>query len=171
MTSTRSMFPVIDTGILLVLNQGVGPVRSFRGPLQRRILRDFEHPGELLTLDGVQLATQGLLRRLGQGWIGLCSLVLTLPLGQRPVVGEACDATRARKISCLRVVRVERDAVGNQHCAASTAAFTPSSSFWFLRLREPYNRALKTVMISNTSFAKSSSKLVSSPWLRMTTST
>src|SRR5579883_617263 len=34
MTSTRSMFPVIDTGILLVLNQGVGPVRSFRGPLQ-----------------------------------------------------------------------------------------------------------------------------------------
>src|SRR5579883_2025991 len=37
MTSTRSMFPVIDTGILLVLNQGVGPVRSFRGPLQEAI--------------------------------------------------------------------------------------------------------------------------------------
>src|SRR5579875_2355489 len=37
MTSTRSMFPVIDTGILLLLNQGVGPVRSFRGPLQRPI--------------------------------------------------------------------------------------------------------------------------------------
>jgi len=31
------MFPVIDTGILLVLNQGVGPVRSFRGPLQEAI--------------------------------------------------------------------------------------------------------------------------------------
>lgn len=33
-TSTRSMFPVIDTVILLVLNQGVDPVRFFRGPLQ-----------------------------------------------------------------------------------------------------------------------------------------
>src|ERR1044071_6992239 len=36
MTSTRSIFPVIDTGILLVLSQGVGPVRFFRGPLQWR---------------------------------------------------------------------------------------------------------------------------------------
>jgi hypothetical protein len=32
-TSIRSMFPVIDTVILLVLNHGVDPVRSFRGPL------------------------------------------------------------------------------------------------------------------------------------------
>src|SRR5881392_1894053 len=34
MTSTRSIFRVIDTVILLVLNQGVGPVRCFRGSLQ-----------------------------------------------------------------------------------------------------------------------------------------
>jgi hypothetical protein len=34
-TSTRSIFPVIDTVILLVLNHGVDSVRSFRGPLQR----------------------------------------------------------------------------------------------------------------------------------------
>src|SRR3954471_10350253 len=34
MTSTRSMFPVIGIGILLVLNQGVHPVRCFWGPLQ-----------------------------------------------------------------------------------------------------------------------------------------
>src|ERR1043165_4349822 len=33
MTSTRSIFPVIDTVILLVLNRGVDPVRCFRGPL------------------------------------------------------------------------------------------------------------------------------------------
>src|SRR5438045_991877 len=32
-TSTRSIFPVIDTGILLVLSQGLCPVRSIRGPL------------------------------------------------------------------------------------------------------------------------------------------
>ena len=31
MTSTRSMLPVIGIGILLVLNQGVGPVRSLGG--------------------------------------------------------------------------------------------------------------------------------------------
>src|ERR1043165_8764047 len=35
MTSTRSIFPVIDTVILLVLNRGVDPVRCFRGPLHR----------------------------------------------------------------------------------------------------------------------------------------
>src|SRR3954462_7557666 len=33
MTSTRSIFPVMDTVILLVLNHGVDPVRCFRGPL------------------------------------------------------------------------------------------------------------------------------------------
>lgn len=45
----------------------------------------------------------------------------------------------------------------------STACLTPSISFWFLRDRLPYNRAEKTVMISSTSFAKSSSNVVSSP--------
>jgi hypothetical protein len=69
--------------------------------------------------------------------------------------------------SRLHVVRVERDLVGDQHDAASTACFTPSSSFWFLRLRLPYRRAENTVMISSTSFAKSSSNVVSSPWLML----
>src|SRR5262245_47782227 len=42
MTSTRSIFPVIDTGILLVLSQRVRPVRCFRGPLQ--LERSFLYP-------------------------------------------------------------------------------------------------------------------------------
>src|SRR5262249_51306582 len=46
MTSTRLMFPVIDTVILLVLNHELDPVRCFRGRLQRhtisKILREIK---------------------------------------------------------------------------------------------------------------------------------
>jgi hypothetical protein len=38
MISTWSIFPVIVTGILLVLTQGVHPVRSFKGPLHLLII-------------------------------------------------------------------------------------------------------------------------------------
>ena len=39
-TSTRSIFPVIEVGILLVLNRGICPVRFFRGPLQAALFVD-----------------------------------------------------------------------------------------------------------------------------------
>src|SRR5690606_31942035 len=137
----------------------------------RRVLGDFQHPRELLALDGVQLPPQGVLRGLGQSVVALPVLVLPLPFGQRPVVGKTRRARRPSQIRCLHVVRIERNLVGDQHCDASTACRTPSSSFWFLRERLPYSLAENTVMISSTSFAKSSSNVVSSPWLRITTST
>ncbi len=96
---------------------------------------------------------------------------MALPLGRRPAVGKTRRARRSGRIRGLRVVRVEGDAVCDQHCDASTAARTPSSSFWLLRDRLPYRRALNTVMISSASFAKSSSNVAYSPWLRITTST
>jgi len=55
----------------------------------RGALGHFQHPGELLAFDGVELAAQGLLRRLGQARVGFPCLVLSLPLSQSPVVGKA----------------------------------------------------------------------------------
>jgi hypothetical protein len=48
-TSTCSLFPVIDTGILLVLSQRVCPVRSIKGPHQ------------ILVVDFVERSVTGLL--------------------------------------------------------------------------------------------------------------
>nr|WP_231723998.1 hypothetical protein [Chthonomonas calidirosea] len=97
----------------------------------RGALGDFEHPGELLALDGVQLTAQRHLVRFRQCWIGLVGLVLLLPLFQRPVVSLAGSPSSLGEVGRLHVVWVESNAVGDQHWAASTAAFTPSRSFWF----------------------------------------
>jgi hypothetical protein len=79
------------------------------------VLRHLEHPRELLALDRIQLALQCSFVRLGQRRVDLARLVLPSPLGQRPVVGEAGGAGRARQMRRLRVARVEPDAVGNEH--------------------------------------------------------
>ncbi len=123
-------------------------------------------------LDGVELAAQRRFCRLRQRGIGFVRFVLPLPLHERPVVGKARHTAGFLEVGRLRVIGIKSNSVGHQHdCDSSTAFFTPSMSFWFLRLREPYSRAENTVMSSSTSLAKSSSNVVSSPWLRMTTST
>ncbi len=53
-----------------------------------RIFGNFQHPRELLTLDGIQLTAQRRLRWLGQVVVLLPCVILALPLGQRPVVSE-----------------------------------------------------------------------------------
>ncbi len=44
-----------------------------------------------------------------------------------------------RQVGRLHIVRVQCNTVGHQHGDASTAVFTASSNFWFLRERLPYN--------------------------------
>lgn len=76
----------------------------------------------------------------------------------------AMPAARAKQVACtLFEIRIKGDFMGGQHRDVSTAYRTPSSSFWFLRERLPYSRALNTVMISNTSLIRSFSKFASSP--------
>ncbi len=81
----------------------------------RCVLGDFQHPGELLALDRVELPAQRRLRWLGQRRVGLVRRVLPTPLGQRPVVGEPRHTRRAGEVGRLCVVRVEGDLVGNEH--------------------------------------------------------
>ena len=68
----------------------------------RRVLRDLQHPREPLALDRVQWPPQGVLRGLRSAVVGLPRLVLALPRGERPVVGEArrVPAARARYVAC-----------------------------------------------------------------------
>ena len=51
--------------------------------------RDLQHPRELLAFERVQLPSKRRLRRLGAAVVGLPRLVLPLPFGQCPVVGES----------------------------------------------------------------------------------
>ncbi|CDW92726.1 hypothetical protein THICB2_230150 [Thiomonas sp. CB2] len=90
----------------------------------RRVFRHSEHPWKLIALDRIQLAAQRRLRRLLQSVIGLPCLILALPLGQSPVVCKAGRSCSAQQIRGLRVVRVERNFVGNQHTfpAASSSS-------------------------------------------------
>lgn len=89
----------------------------------RCALRDFQHPRELLALDGVELTPQRRLAWLGQRVVGFPCLVLPFPLGQRPVIGKARHTTGFLEIGGLHVVRIERDLVGDQHWDTSTAFF------------------------------------------------
>src|ERR1043165_6862489 len=84
-TSTRSIFPVIDTGILLVLNQGVGPVRCFRGPLH------FEH--FVAYLGTGFIASLGYARRFGclVPAVLLCGYAVVLEIGQNWASGSHPD--------------------------------------------------------------------------------
>ena len=66
----------------------------------RGVLRDFQHPREMITLDRVQLTPKRHLRGLGQAVVLLPRLVLALPLGQRPVVGEPRRAGGSGKVAC-----------------------------------------------------------------------
>jgi len=63
--------------------------------LLRGRLGHFQHPGERVCLDGVELAAQGGFVRL------LARLVLALPLVQRPVPGEARHAAGAGEEGAL----------------------------------------------------------------------
>src|SRR5699024_5542615 len=85
--------------------------------------------------------------------------ILPLPLMQSPVVGFSRHATSTSKVICLYVVWLEFDNVSTDHNAFLTA----SINCWFFLLREPYSLAENTVIISNTSWANSCSKLNSSP--------
>ena len=99
---------------------------------------DIEHPRKLLALEAVQLTAQTSIGRLRQRWIIGLRGILALPLAQRPVPRKPRRPRSAGKIGPLLVGGVQRDAVGDQHDAdSSTARATPSSSFWFLWLREP----------------------------------
>jgi hypothetical protein len=74
-------------------------------PLKRRTLVlnallwgalcNFGHPGELIGLERVELATQGHFRGL------LACLVLALPFGQSPIEAESGNATSTGKIPGL----------------------------------------------------------------------
>src|SRR5574341_144455 len=77
----------------------------------RCALGDVEHPRELHALNGVQLAAERHLGWWWLAWVSLVRLVLLLPFGQHPVVGEAGATGSAGEIGRLRVVWVERDAV------------------------------------------------------------
>ena len=130
----------------------------------RRVLGDLQHPRKLVSLDGIELTPQGCLGRLRQRRVGLPRIILLLPLVQGPIVGKARDPCRLAEIRLLHIVGIERNFMGQNHeDASSTACFTPSNNFWFLRERLPYSRAENTVMISRTSWANSSSNVVSSP--------
>jgi hypothetical protein len=105
----------------------------------RGIFGDFAHPRELSALDGVQPATQRSLRGLGR------------PSSLR-AIRSVPSLGGTGKVGRLHVVRIKSDLVSDDHEASSKAFFTPASSFWVLRLREPSSRALNTVMISSTFF-------------------
>src|SRR5699024_12624766 len=81
------------------------------------------------------------------------------PHVQSPVVGFSRHATSTSKGICLHVVCLEFDNVSTDHNAFLTA----SINCWFFLLLEPYSLAENTVIISNTSWANSCSKLNSSP--------
>ncbi len=74
-----------------------------------RIFGDFEHPSELLALEGIQLPTKG----------GLCWLftrfVLALSLGKSLVVGEPRHTASFGKIGGLLMIGIKRNLMASVH--------------------------------------------------------
>ena len=99
-----------------------------------------------------------------------------LELSHRPVVGESGVPGVLQEEGFLLRRGLERHPVGllqdlaaPEAASGTVSARVDRSSRCFL-LRLPYNRAEKTVIISSTSWASSSSKVDCSPWLMTTTS-
>jgi hypothetical protein len=67
----------------------------------RRVLGYLQHPWKGTALDRVQLASQCGLARLGQRRVSFGKIVLTLPFTERPVIGEASNASSFRQAGCL----------------------------------------------------------------------
>src|SRR5699024_12327872 len=70
---------------------------------------------ELSALDRIEVVAHTVCRRMLFALAGFELLVLSLPLGQPPVPGEACSASALLQVPTLDVIRLQPHLVGAEH--------------------------------------------------------